>query len=422
MNRVIGRFGKAVGDAATKSPRRARILLRAGYTAGWLQQALLPNRRLLPHQRVVAAMDTLAILRPLGRPERSAMVNLFFPCELLHAMDITPLFTEGLACYLNGAGCEQAFLEIAENAGVPPTLCSYHRVLLGAALSDVMPAPRFVASTSLACDANLSTFRTIAGHYGVPHFVVDVPGVCTEETIAYVADQLRSVASGLEETMGKRLEEDRLRAVIRSANRSIGLHREHYRLLARKYMPGDLTSEMNKIFPTHTHLGTAEAEQYFGLLLEDTRRSAPARGETRILWVHTIPYWQESVRELFSHSGRQLIAADLNVDSLEELDEAQPYESLAGRLLTNMLNGPAERRAGRLAEMARTLNADGVVYFCHWGCKQTLGAARLIEERLEREGFPVLVLDGDGCDRKNVNDGQMRTRLQAFLEVLESGR
>jgi benzoyl-CoA reductase/2-hydroxyglutaryl-CoA dehydratase subunit BcrC/BadD/HgdB len=29
------------------------------------------------------------------------------------------------------------------------------------------------------------------------------------------------------------------------------------------------------------------------------------------------------------------------------------------------------------------------------------------------------VLDGDGCDRENVNDGQMTTRLQAFLEILE---
>jgi benzoyl-CoA reductase/2-hydroxyglutaryl-CoA dehydratase subunit BcrC/BadD/HgdB len=48
-----------------------------------------------------------------------------------------------------------------------------------------------------------------------------------------------------------------------------------------------------------------------------------------------------------------------------------------------------------------------------------LGGARLIREYLEREGFPVLVLDGDGCDRKNINEGQMSTRLQAFTEMLE---
>jgi benzoyl-CoA reductase/2-hydroxyglutaryl-CoA dehydratase subunit BcrC/BadD/HgdB len=412
-----------VGDAVIASPRRARTLLRLGFAAGALQQELLPDRRILPHQRTVAALDTRAILRPLNRPDRSAMVNLFFPCELLHAMEIAPQFTEGLACYLNAASCEQAFLAYAENAGVPPTLCSYHRVLLGAALSDVMPAPRFVASTSLACDANTSTFRTIASHYGVPHFAVDVPGACTAETIDYVANQLRGAVSGIEETMGKRLDYDRLRAAVRRANRSMKLHREHFRLLAGKYLPIDATSEMNKMFPTHVLLGTPQAEEYFRLLLEDTRAAVPSRDATRILWAHTIPYWQESVRELFNSNGRrQLIACDLNVDTLEEMDEARPYESMAKRLLNNILNGPVENRSGRLLEMARDLKADGVVYFCHWGCKQTLGGARLIRERLEREGFPVLVLDGDGCDRKNINEGQMSTRLQAFMEMLESGR
>jgi benzoyl-CoA reductase/2-hydroxyglutaryl-CoA dehydratase subunit BcrC/BadD/HgdB len=70
--------------------------------------------------------------------------------------------------------------------------------------------------------------------------------------------------------------------------------------------------------------------------------------------------------------------------------------------------------------MAGQLKADAVVYFCHWGCKQTLGNARLMQDILAAEGIPVLVLDGDGCDRKNINDGQMVTRMQAFLEMLES--
>ena len=75
-----------------------------------------------------------------------------------------------------------------------------------------------------------------------------------------------------------------------------------------------------------------------------------------------------------------------------------------------------------LVELARLLHADGAVYFCHWGCKQTSGAAQLVKGRLEEAGFPTLVLDGDGCDSGNVNDGQMVTRLQAFLELLEGCR
>ncbi len=421
MNKIIEKFGKMVADAVPASPQKALSLLKAGYQVSTLQAEYLPDKRLLPHQKCVANINNGAILQPLKHPERSAVVNLFFPCEPLHAMHITPMSTEGLAGYLNGAGSEQTFIGYAENAGVPQTLCSYHKTLLGAALSDVLPAPRFVANTSLACDANLNTFRTIAYHYRVPHFQVDIPNVCTEETIHYVADQLKDLTCMVEEIMGAKMEEDHLREVIRSGNRSLQMYHEHFQLLSGKYMPSNLTSEMNKIFPTHVLMGTPDAENYFKLLLEDTRAAAPSHGEKRILWAHTIPYWQDSMRDMFNfNEQRQLLACDINFDYLGEMDATQPYESMAKRLLLNSLNGPEENRACMLLEMARELKADGVVYFCHWGCKQTLGGANLISEYLEKEGIPVLVLDGDGCDRKNINDGQMVTKLQAFFEGLET--
>ncbi|HAF62484.1 MAG TPA: 2-hydroxyacyl-CoA dehydratase [Anaerolineaceae bacterium] len=420
MNKVIEKFGAMVGQFTLTSPRKALSLLKVGYKVSSFQMKSLPDNRLLPSQQYVANMNNRTILRSLQRPERCAMVNLFFPCEVLHAMHILPMFTEGLAGYLNGANSEGAFIGYAENSGVPQTFCSYHKTLLGAALSDVLEPPRFVANTSLACDANLSTFRTIAAHYQVPHFVVDVPGVCTAETIAYVAGQLEDVTHMIEEVMGEKLEEDRLVEVMRSENRSLRMYREHLHLLAGKYMPSNLTTEMHKLFPTHVSLGTSEAEEYFRLLLEDTNAAVSSHGETRLLWVHTIPSWQDSMRELFNfNTQRQLLACDLNFDYVDDVDASHPYEAMAKRLLLNSFNGSGENRAVRLLEMARELKADGVIYFCHWGCKQTLGNAHLMSAALEQAGIPVLVLDGDGCDRKNINDGQMSTRMQAFLEMLE---
>lgn len=421
MNKVIETFGKTVGGMVESAPRRALALLRAAYGASGLQMRYFPDKRLLPHQRYIAVMNNRAVRLPLNRPDRSAVVNVFLPCELLHAMNILPQFTEGLACYLNGAGSERAFIGYAENAGIPQTYCSYHKTLLGAALSGVMPKPRFVANTTLACDANMGTFRAVAEHYGVPHFVLDVPAVRTEEAERYVTGQLREFTAFLEKVMGERMNPDRLRAVIRRENRSLALYRAYFDELAGKYLPNELTSEMYKVFPTHVLLGTPEAERFFRLQLEDTRRAAPSAGEKRILWAHTIPFWQDSIRELLNFSPRyQLLACDMNFDwTAEALDEERPYESMARKLLSHMMNGPEELRAERLLEMAKKLRADGVVYFCHWGCKQTLGGAALTKERLEAAGYPVLILDGDGCDRNNVNDGQMSTRVQAFLEMLE---
>ncbi len=82
---------------------------------------------------------------------------------------------------------------------------------------------------------------------------------------------------------------------------------------------------------------------------------------------------------------------------------------------------PNPQLAGAIetARLARETGADAVVLFCHWGCKQTAGAAQLIRRQLEGAGWPVLVLDGDACDRANCMEGQMSTRFSAFLEMVE---
>ena len=50
-------------------------------------------------------------------------------------------------------------------------------------------------------------------------------------------------------------------------------------------------------------------------------------------------------------------------------------------------------------------------------------ALKLAEREIYKNAsgeYPVLLLDGDGCDRANTMDGQTATRLDAFLEMLHS--
>lgn len=46
----------------------------------------------------------------------------------------------------------------------------------------------------------------------------------------------------------------------------------------------------------------------------------------------------------------------------------------------------------------------------------------LIKNSLESAGLPTMILDGDGCNPANTSDGQVSTRLQAFVEMLEEGK
>ena len=52
-------------------------------------------------------------------------------------------------------------------------------------------------------------------------------------------------------------------------------------------------------------------------------------------------------------------------------------------------------------------------------CKQSSGGVMLLREEIRKLGVPVLILDGDALDRRNSHDGQIRTRLEAFLEMLD---
>ena len=420
MNAIIEQFGALVGKTAATSPARARRLLALAFPASNLQAKHFPSRQLPKARAYIAPVSMDAMLHPLMHPERSAIVNIFLPCEILHAMRIEPQIAEGLSCYFSAAGSEQYFIECARQAGIPDTLCSYHRILTGIALSGVLPKPRFIANTTLACDANTNTFRRLAAHYGVPHFTVDTP--CTEDgdAIQYVADQLRELVRLMEDVMHEHLDEEALRAVLTCEQRSVRACQRYYDLLADRYLPNEMTSEMYTLFATHILLGKPEIERYFELLCEDAQNAAPFRGGNRILWVHSLPYWQNSLRTILNFSEEnQLLCSDMSFDALYEPDPMHPYESMAHRLLCNTFNGPMNRRADKIAEMAKKLHANGVVFFCHWGCKNTIGGVGLVRDRLEREGIPMLALDGDGCDRRNINDGQMLTRFEAFLELLE---
>ena len=87
-------------------------------------------------------------------------------------------------------------------------------------------------------------------------------------------------------------------------------------------------------------------------------------------------YYQEPLRELLNFSGRcQVVSCDMNFDAFCDRNPERPFESMARRLVLNSFNGSSENRIRRALGMCREQEIDGVVYFCHWGCKQTLGAA-----------------------------------------------
>lgn len=422
MNKVIEMFGNHIYKLTQSNPEKTLKQLSFVYTAAGLQCKYFPTKLLLPARQYMQWAAADSAIKPLKNSQNSAIVSLYLPCELLHAMGIYQMFPEALSCYLAAAGSEKIFIETAENNGIPKTLCSYHKAFIGLAESGVLPKPKFIINTSLACDVNHLSFRRVADYYNVPHFMIDVPLQYNESNLQYVENQLHQMVDFIEENSAFRLDERKFSEVIARSKNTIKNFREIIELRKDRYLSDEMTSQMLSIFATHIMLGTEETEKYSADMIKQLSACPKTQKGVRLLWVHTLPYWQDALRDLINFTDRcEIVACDMVFDALDvNLDEENPYRYMADRLLRNTVNGTRDNRINAVLKYAKKLKADGVVWYCHWGCKQTAGSSAAAKAVFEESGLPTLILDGDGCNSQNVNDGQTVTRMEAFLELLEN--
>ncbi|MFU0825854.1 2-hydroxyacyl-CoA dehydratase subunit D [Clostridium sp.] len=414
---------KAYGDLIKKSmssPKHALDLFKLGLNFEKFRLSILPDKYLPKSLQYLNKICINYVLYPLTHPNSLALVNLFAPSEILHAMDIYPLFVEAFSSFLSGFMIEDYFIDYASNFGLSETLCSYHKAFLGAAQSKLIPKPRFAIASSMICDANIRTFSHISELYNIPLYIIDIPYEYTKEAEEYVSTQLKEMVALIENITNKKLDLDKLKHVIKLENQSISYNKKFLHSLKDKYFPNTLTMEMYKIFLSHVGLGTEETLKFYKMQLDDIQSYPKSQGK-RFLWVHLLPFYHETLRNYFNiNENYQILTCDLNFDYTEELDYEHPFNALAKKMLLNQYNGGFEIKANNIANMCKELNADAVINFCHWGCKQSSGGTMLLKEILSQNHIPFLSLDGDCVDRRNTENGQIQTRFQAFLEVIEA--
>ena len=419
MNKNIEKYGDYLSGKLPKHPDLVRRLLALTYHLLSLQAWRFPSRRYGKAREYLQGYTAKVLGDMLQSPGNSAVVNIFMPCEIFHALDLRVTAPEALAVYVTNTACEQPFLKEAEANGAAETFCSFHRVLLGLAETGVLRKPSMIAHTTLACDANQLSFRRLEELWGCPRTVIDVPQDNSEEAVAYVAEQLQKLVPFAEEAAGRRLDPAKLREAVALSVRSQANFEKYLTARANVHLPESMTPELLNIINNHLYLGTKESEHANALLRADVASAKPVGGRKKILWMHVLPNYQEEVKRIFQgESDVEVIGCDLAYDALVPMDPKKPFESMARRVVRSAYNGPGSRRIGETLRRARQMRADGIIIFCQWGCKQTQGIAFEAKRVFEANGFPTLVLDGDGCDRTNAATAQATTRASAFLEEL----
>ena len=419
---IADQYIKYAKNMAQTNPEKGWERIKLGFQANCLRTAILPNKKIAKGYQKLEDMMMRFVAHSLSHEKSYIWGNIFAPCEIFDSMGRNMLSVECLGCYLTGFNLEEYFIDYAQSLGIAPTLCSYHKTFVGSVASGVVSAPAFAVSTSLTCDGNLNTFRYLQKKTGVPFVLLDVPYEADEASVAYLAGQLEDMVRAMEAQLGCKCDLNKLKQSLEIENQTRHELLKLYQNMSLYYYPGDIIDQLYMMMGVHMMMGTPE----FLALVQFMNKeivTCPAFTGKKILWVHLLPFYQETLKVYFNcNEAYQLMASDIVFDNLEELEPDRPFESLAKKLIRNVYNGTYDHKAETIRRLAEKYGADAVIHFCHWGCKQADGGSVILKEEMKKHDIPMLLLDGDGIDRRNSHDGQIKTRLEAFLEMIQEER
>lgn len=400
-------------------PTIAYKFIKYGLNVAEKYVSFFPDRRLPESLRSLSKLCFKYIRAPIDNPQNAVWVNVFAPTEFLHAMDIYPLFIEAYSSYMSGFCVEDCLIDKAESAGISNTLCSYHKAFIGSGELGILPKPKMAVTTSMVCDANINTFRYLAAKFDIPIYIIDIPYEYNRNTVEYVKGQLLEMIGLIEGVFNKKLDLDRLREIISLENRTRKLIKEYINNLKYKSFNTTMATEMYMLFTSHVFMGLEETFDFYERLVDDIKK-APDRSGKGIFFVHLLPMFEKSFKKYLNFSSEfQILGSDLNYDFLNEMYCPDPFEAIAEKMILNIYNGGFERRVKAVSNLVDEIKPDGIIQFCHWGCKQSIGGVGIYRNYFRERGIPFLAVDGDAIDKRNNQEGQIRTRLEAFLEMLK---
>jgi benzoyl-CoA reductase subunit B len=376
--------------------------------------------------------------------------------EVLRTFDMPIVFPEinSLQTAVKKAAGE--YLNEAEDQGFSPDVCGYVKADYalqrrnGAHPRGRIPRPAVAVLTN-ACNTYLKWAEIWERLYGTHLITVDVPGTRSGTHVpqsaegldrdrCYVEHQVREMIAQLEELTGRRFDVDRLRETLTHANEMGRAYRAVLEENRRVPAAFDAVLEGTIYLGVANALrGTEAGARYFRDLLEEmrARRSlglgpvgSPPNERHRLIFVGVpcYPIFSRFSR-LFSEWGGTFVGSTylwfasggLNLDY--EYDVSRPIESLAEGLLLGV-RGAVDAMLFHDRTLVAAIDeygADGVVYHPVKSCRTvSTGLADSRRAVLASRDVLALYIESDIMDQRVVSEAQLKNRIDAFFEGLDS--
>lgn len=358
--------------------------------------------------------------------------TVFFPAEILYAMDIVPMHTETTTWMIAlFTGDSADMLAAGAELGLASEICSPHRGLAGAFAMGALPRPDAMLWSNLVCDNTAKSGELLMKINNCPGFFIDHPFQNSDDEEKYLVGELNDMVHFLEEKSGRKMNWDQLAGIVAQMDRQIKLLREISEL--RKAVPTPFNPQgflqlltVDYLFP-----GLPEATVYLETLRDELAEKVKAgKGAVsperfRLMSLFIPPMYLIGFLEKISQEYGAVSVTEpfFTYWGDGELDPAKPLESVAKKsyMIPEMrMYGPLDERALEgITDCAEQYKVDGAIYYADVGCRHTCATIKLFKDVLNRQDVPVLTLDCDVVDPTITSEEDVREKLEQFFELLE---
>ena len=342
----------------------------------------------------------------------------YVPEEIIHAAGALPIRITG---YSKEMELEDGTAYLYINS------CSFSRSCLQLGLKGEYDFLDGVAGGS-TCDGARRLFDLWRNYIDTPFYhVLTVPRKYTQSAHDLYHSQVLQFKVHLEEFMGIQITDE-------SLYQSIGVYNESRALLKRLYElrkldnPPITGTETMEVLNACFRMPKELFNEWLRNLLDELQGSDNAsKSRARLMLVGsaiTNPELIGSIEEL----GGLIVTDELCTGTRYWSDpvvldkNSTPVEAISRRYLNNFPCArmfPSDERFNRILDLARDFRVDGVISQIIRYCVPYAHDLPLLTEKLKDNGIPTLALD---VEYGTSGSGQIRTRVQAFLEMLEEKR
>jgi len=339
----------------------------------------------------------------------------YVPEEIIHAAGVLPL-------RITGYGQE---LELEDgNAYMYINNCSFSRSCLQMGLRNEYDYLDGIVAGS-TCDGARRLFDVWSHYIETPfHHILTVPRKYTERAHKLYYEEVLQFKKLLEEPLGTTITDESLLNSVHLYNESRELLKKLYEM--RKLDNPPITgAETMEVLNASIHMPKELFNTYLKQLIDELNTSGIKHSSrARLMVTGSVmnnPEFIKSMEDL----GALVVTDELCTSTRYwsdpvVLDDRPLLEAISRRYLNNFPCArmvPSDGRFDRIIQLAKDYKVDGVVSQIIRYCVPYAHDLPLITSRLKKIGVPTLSLD---VEYGTSGSGQIRTRVQAFLEMLEA--